>query len=38
MNRFARATVTALCAAGVATSGLLAGIGHAAPKASPRRR
>ena len=34
MNRLARTTVTALCAGGLATSGLLAGIGHAAPKAA----
>src|SRR3954447_18749689 len=31
---YGRATVTAVCAAGLATSGLLAGIGHAAPKAT----
>jgi len=34
MHKHWRATVTALCAAGVAVSGLLAGIGHAAPQAS----
>src|SRR3954463_2167598 len=33
-SKFMRATVTAVCAAGIATSGLLAGIGHAAPKAT----
>src|SRR3954451_13607115 len=32
--KYVRATVTAVCAAGLATSGLLAGIGHAAPKAT----
>ena len=32
--KYLRATVTAVCAAGLATSGLLAGIGHAAPKAT----
>src|SRR3954467_4889502 len=33
-SKYLRATVTAVCAAGLATSGLLAGIGHAAPKAT----
>src|SRR3954462_9131920 len=33
-SKYLRATVTALCAAGLAMSGLLAGIGHAAPKAT----
>lgn len=33
--KYVRATVTALCAGGLAISGLLAGIGHAAPKAVP---
>src|SRR3954453_12552631 len=32
--KYVRATVTALCAGGLAISGLLAGIGHAAPKAT----
>jgi ABC-type branched-subunit amino acid transport system substrate-binding protein len=34
MSRIARVTVTALCATGLAVSGLLAGSGAAAPKAS----
>jgi ABC-type branched-subunit amino acid transport system substrate-binding protein len=35
MHRHGRATVTALCAAGIGISGLLAGIGHAAPTTAP---
>jgi hypothetical protein len=35
MSRIARATITAACAAGLAVSGLLAGIGSAAPTAKP---